>query len=87
MPFTIQPITSKERLHRLIDEFSDEEAAATLHLIDRRNTDPLLRALADAPEDDEPFTEDDEAATAEVEADRAAGVPAIPFEEVRRKYG
>lgn len=87
MPLTIQPMTTKERLHQLIDDFSEEEAAATLRLIDRRNADPLLRALAEAPEDDEPFTEDDEAAIAEVEADRAAGVPAIPFEEVRRKYG
>jgi hypothetical protein len=76
-------MTTKEHLHQLIDEFSEEEAVATLRLIDRRNADPLLRALAEAPNDDEPFTEDDEAALAEVEADRAAGVPAMPFEEVR----
>ncbi|HEY5286362.1 MAG TPA: hypothetical protein VIJ50_04585 [Solirubrobacteraceae bacterium] len=79
-------MTTKERLHQLIDEFSEAEAAATLRLIDRRNADPLLRAIADAPEDDEPFTADDETALAEVEADEAAGIPAISFEEVQRKY-
>jgi hypothetical protein len=87
MTLTIQTVTPKERLHQLVDELSDDEAAATLRLIDRRHADPLLRAIADAPEDDEPFTDDDEAAIVEVEADKAAGIPAIAFEEVQRKYG
>jgi hypothetical protein len=38
-------------------------------------------------EEDEPLTEEDEAAMTEVEADRAAGVPDVPFEEIKRKYG
>ncbi len=29
---------------------------------------------------------EEDAAIAEVEADRAAGVPTIPFEEVKRRY-
>jgi hypothetical protein len=79
-------MTTKERLHQLIDGFSEKEAAATLHLIDSRDFDPLLRAIAEAPDNDEPFTEDDEAAIAEVEADRATGMTAIPFEEVKRRW-
>ena len=35
--------------------------------------DPLLLALANAPEDDEPWTDEDEAAVAESRADFAAG--------------
>lgn len=33
------------------------------------------------------ITPEEEAALAEVGADRAAGVPAVPFDEVKRKYG
>ena len=45
-------MTTKERLHQVVDELSDEEAVV-----------------------------------AEVEADRAAGLPTIPFDEIKRKYG
>lgn len=47
--------------------------------------DPLLLALANAPEDDEPWTEEDEAAVAESRADFAAG-RTISLEEMPRKY-
>ncbi|MBA3866148.1 MAG: hypothetical protein H0X42_07365 [Solirubrobacterales bacterium] len=58
-----------------------------LLLVERRLDDPLLRALAEAPEDDEAWTEEDEAAIAEVEADRAAGVATVSHEEVKRELG
>jgi hypothetical protein len=45
-----------------------------------------LRFLDAAPIDDEPVGAQEEAALAEVEADRAAGVPRLPFDEVKRKY-
>src|SRR5512133_1499366 len=49
--------------------------AATLSVIDAFASDPFLRFLDDAPVDDEPVTAEEEAAIAEVERDRAAGVP------------
>lgn len=52
----------------------------------RRHDDPLLHALATAPEDDEPFTAEDQAAIAQVASDRARGERAIPLQEVMRKY-
>jgi hypothetical protein len=55
---------------------------ATLSLIDAFASDPFLRFLDDAPVDDEPVTAEEEAAIAEVERDRAAGVPTIPFDDV-----
>jgi len=47
----------------------------------------VTAAFSDAPEDDEPFTPADEDALAEVQADRAAGVPRISYAEIMRKHG
>jgi len=46
-----------------------------------------LERSADAPLDDEPWTDADEAAMAEVEADRAAGVPTVSLEQLKRELG
>ena len=80
-------MTIKERLHKLIDELSEPEADDALRYIAERREDPLIEAFRDAPEDDEPLTAGEEEALAEVQADRAAGVPTIPFEEIKRKHG
>jgi hypothetical protein len=53
---------------------------------DEPRGDPFLRFLDSAPLDDEPETDEERAAIAEVEADRTAGVPAIPFDEIKSKY-
>lgn len=64
-------MTNREKLHRLVDQLAD---------------DPLLHALANAPEDDEPWTDDDEAAVAESRADFAEG-RTLSHEEMLRKHG
>jgi len=79
-------MTAKEKLLERVTRLSEDEAGETLRLLDER-VDPVVRAFRDAPEDDEPWSEEDEAALAEVEADRAAGVPSIPAGEIRRKHG
>jgi len=79
-------MTIKDRLHHVIEEMTDEEAEATLRRIEARRTDPFVRFLDAAPLDDEPVTAEEEAALAEVEADRAAGAPTIPGDDVKRKY-
>ena len=48
--------------------------------------DPFLRYLGAAPIDEEPITVEEDIAIAEVEADRAAGVPTVPFDDVKRRY-
>jgi hypothetical protein len=53
MAITIRPMTTKERLHKLVDELSEAEAAATLLVTERHRGDPMLETLADAPVDDE----------------------------------
>ena len=80
-------MTVKERLHQVVEELSDEEAEAMLRRVEALRSDPFLRYLDAAPVDDEPVTPEEEAAIAEVEADRAAGVPRIPFDDVKRKHG
>jgi hypothetical protein len=79
-------MTVKERLHQVIEQMTDEEAEETLRRIEARRTDPFLRFLDTAPLDDEPVSPEEEAAVAEVEADRAAGEPTVPFDDIKRKY-
>lgn len=79
-------MTVKERLHQVVDELSDDEAEAMLRRVEAMRSDPFLRYLDAAPVDDEPVSAEEEAAVAEVEADRAAGVQRVPFDDVKRKY-
>lgn len=79
-------MTVKELLHRVVEEMTDEEAEATLRRIDMLRNDSLVRFLEAAPIDDEPIAVDDKQALAEVEVDRAAGVPTISFDDIKRKY-
>jgi hypothetical protein len=80
-------MTTKERLHLLVDDLSERDAERALVLVESEFEDPVIAAFRNALEDDEPLTPEDEAALAEVAADRAAGVPTIPFEEIKRKHG
>jgi hypothetical protein len=65
-------MTAKEKLLEQVQAFTEEEAAEALRLLDLRS-DPVLAAFRDAPVDDEPWTEEDEAAAVEGRADVAAG--------------
>jgi hypothetical protein len=65
-------MTAKEQLRERIETLSEEEAGEALRLLDMR-ADPVLAAFRDAPADEEPWTEDDEAAAAQGRADLAAG--------------
>lgn len=79
-------MTVKDRLHRVVDQMTDDEAEAALRRIEILRSDPLVRLLDAAPLDDEPVTPEEKARIAEVEADRRAGVPRVPLDDVKRKY-
>lgn len=83
-------MTTRERLHRLVDQLSDDEAERALALVEREHEhehkDPVIAAFRDAPDDDEPFTADDETAAIEADEDIAAG-RTISHEEMLRKFG
>ncbi len=65
-------MTAKERLRERVERLSEQEAGEALRLLDQR-PDPVVAVFRDAPIDDEPWTEQDEAAAAEGRADIAAG--------------
>jgi hypothetical protein len=80
-------MTTREKAHKLLDELPESEVEPVLEFIVSRHADPLLQAIANAPEDDEPWTEEDETAVQESRDEIAAGVPLISLEDVKRKYG
>jgi hypothetical protein len=53
---------TRAELHRLVDELPDESVDAAGILLTRAQ-DPMVAALEAAPLDDEPYTEDDRAAS------------------------
>ncbi|MGO9899684.1 MAG: hypothetical protein ACLP0J_08315 [Solirubrobacteraceae bacterium] len=76
-------MTAKEQLRERIEALSEEEASEALRLLDLRS-DPVIAAFRDAPVDDEPWTEEDEAAAAEARADIASG-RTVPLDEALRE--
>jgi hypothetical protein len=60
---TFIPVTRAD-LHRLVDDLPDESVDAAGVLLTRAR-DPMVAALEAAPFDDEPYTEDDRAASDE----------------------
>lgn len=80
-------MTAKEKLRERVEALTEEQAGVALVLVEQGLDDPMIRALATAPEDDEEWTEADQTALAEVEADRAAGVPTVSHEEIKRELG
>ena len=80
-------VTTREKIHQLVDELPEADLDPVAEILVSRGGDPLLRAIANAPEDDEPWTDEDEAAVAESRAELAAGAPLIPLEQVIRELG
>lgn len=81
---------TKEDLHRIVDDLSEAETAATarfLKALRAREIDPVTLALLLAPEDDEPLTEADRRALEEAYQDEAAGRIAPHREAKRRLLG
>ncbi len=79
-------MTTKERFLRLADELSEPQMDDILRYAARQREDPMLSAIANAPEDDEPLTPEEEAAIDEGRADIAAG-RTVSLEDVERQYG
>ncbi len=79
-------MTAREKIHELVDALPESEMEPVLDFVVSRSSDPLLRALAAAPEDDEPWTEEDQAALDDSRAEVAAGARLIPLEEIKRRH-
>jgi len=75
-------MSTKERLHKLVDELSEQEAETALVIVERRRDDPMLHALASAPVDDEASGADEDASAAEGLAAYGRG-EAVSSEQLR----
>lgn len=79
---------TRDTLHQLIDELPESELAAAtrfLHYL-RATAAPMLRALLEAPLDNEPETEDERRAVLEAHEELARG-EVRTLAEVRRELG
>jgi hypothetical protein len=79
-------MTTKERLHKLVDELSEREADEALQLIAARREDDFARWLDSRPEEDEEISEQEDAAVQEARDEIAAGIPLIPGDEIKREF-
>lgn len=80
-------MTERERLRALVDDLPEPKVHAALRFVEDLRTseeDPVLKALRDAPFDDEPLTEEDLAALREAQGEEVQG-RLIPHEEIRRR--
>jgi len=75
-------MTSREELHKLVDHIPESDVAAARKIL-RSLVDPVELALATAPLDDEPETEEE---LAEVEKALSDPRSDISMEEVLREY-
>ncbi|WP_067936523.1 hypothetical protein [Alicyclobacillus kakegawensis] len=78
---------SREDLHRLVNEIPDSELNAAQRFLEfLRDVDPVRKALAAAPVDDEPETAEEIEGVEEAEADIRAG-RTMTTDELRRELG
>ena len=79
-------MTTKERLHKLVDELSEQEADEALRLIAARRGDDFACWLDSLPEEDEEISGEEEAAVQEARDEIGAGVPLISGDEIKREF-
>jgi hypothetical protein len=80
-------MTTRETLHRIVDELPDEELDAALRAIETRSDDPLIRRLEEAPAEDEEISAEEEAAVQEARDELAQGAPLVSHDEIKRELG
>ena len=81
--------TDREYLHALIERMPAHLVPTATGVIEglvKQEGDPVLRALAEAPVDDEPVTEADRRALDEAWEEVRRG-ETIPHEEIKREFG
>lgn len=76
-------VTTREALYRLVDSIPMDQLDDARQRLEPL-ADPVLAALANAPYDDEPETDEERAAVAEARADLNAG-NFVTMEELRRE--
>ncbi len=78
--------TERTRLHELVDVLPESKIEAANRCLEALADEAFLEALRNAPEDDEPLTEEDLKAIEEAEEDIRLG-RVTPWEEVKKELG
>jgi hypothetical protein len=79
--------SEKQQAHELIERLTPSQVSAVVGLL-QAMLDPVARAVANAPSDDEPVTEEEQQAVARSEAwFQERGGKGIPMEEVLADFG
>ncbi|MEX2431470.1 MAG: hypothetical protein WD645_06070, partial [Dehalococcoidia bacterium] len=81
-------MTTRDDLRRLVDQLADDELHAARRYLEYLKDcgDPVLRAFLNAPEVDEPETEEERLAVEEAKAALARG-DVVSHDELRRELG
>jgi hypothetical protein len=78
---------NKQHAHELIDQLPSSQVPAAIGML-QSLLDPVSRAIANAPIDDEPESEDERNAVAKSKAwFKSRGGQGIPHEEVLAEFG
>ena len=79
-------MTTKETLHKLVDLLPESEWEAVYRVLEERLSkhDPVLHAFLNAPEDDEPESEEERAAVKEAYEELRAGEE-LSHEDVKKR--
>ena len=78
--------TTKDRLHKLVDALPENQVEAAKKYLESLADKAFLEALRNAPEDDEPLTEDELRAIEEGREAVKRG-ETTPLEDVMREFG
>ena len=79
------PVNEKQQAHDLIERLAPGQISAVVHLLEVM-ADPVARAIANAPFDDEPVTAEEEKSLAEAREWLKHNKP-IPHEQVLAELG
>jgi hypothetical protein len=83
----IEPMTTREKLHQVVDELPEEVLDAALQAIESRVDDLLIRRLEDALPEDEEISAEEEVAVQEARDELEAGAPLVSHDEIKRELG
>ena len=79
-------VHEKQQVHELIDRLAPSQVTA-VHGLLVAMLDPVTRAIATAPPDDEPVTDEDRRRFLDGQALLARGGKGVPMEEVLAEFG
>jgi hypothetical protein len=80
-------VSEKHHAHELIERLPDSQIATAVRFLEFMLLDPVRRALATAPPDDEPVTDQDRQRFHNGQAWFARRGKGIPMEEVLAEFG